>query len=308
MPLNRAHRAHAATHHGVFALRDLRRLGASDHQIERWTRSGELLHPTTNVYVLNGVTPSYDQRIGIACAAHGGVVASHRTAARVLGLRRVGTTDGVEVTLAGDSGIRPADVIVHHTRLLRPCDVIFRPDGIRHTTAARTLFDLSATLPDDAVESIMEQILDRRLHTLPELHATARELRARGRPGSSRFGRVLGSRPAWRRPAASDLEVRLDIALRRRGMPMALRRVEVTLPDRSTIHPDLWWPQLRLAVEVDHVGWHGGRVDSQYDKRRDRQVARLGVQTIRVTDLDVKHQLHAAVDDILAIARLRVAA
>ena len=57
----------------------------------------------------------------------------------------------------------------------RRCDVVVRTDGIRHTSAARTLFDLSATLSDEAVESIMEQILDRRLHTLPELYATARE-------------------------------------------------------------------------------------------------------------------------------------
>ena len=84
-----------------------------------------------------------------------------------------------------------------------------------------------------------------------------------------------------------------------------LRRAAVLLPDGSTIHPDLWWPELRLAVEIDHVAWHGGRRDAQYDKRRDRQLARLGIQTVRITDEDVRLRLGAAAADIRAIAAAR---
>ena len=67
-------------------------------------------------------------------------------------------------------------------------------------------------------------------------------------------------------------------------------------------------PELRLGIEVDHVTWHGGRLDVERDKRRDRDLARLGWQVVRVTDGDVEHRLAATVDDLIAIARRRRAA
>jgi very-short-patch-repair endonuclease len=57
------------------------------------------------------------------------------------------------------------------------------------------------------------------------------------------------------------------------------------------------------AVEVDHVTWHGGLLDSTYDKRRDRQLRRLGVHVTRVTDDDVLHRLDATIADLAAILR-----
>ena len=89
------------------------------------------------------------------------------------------------------------------------------------------------------------------------------------------------------------------------GLPAAERQAKVTLADGVSIHPDLWWPSRHLVVEVDHVSWHGGRLDAQYDKRRDRQVARLGIQTLRVTDEDLTHRFHATIHEILAVAKLR---
>jgi very-short-patch-repair endonuclease len=67
---------------------------------------------------------------------------------------------------------------------------------------------------------------------------------------------------------------------------------------------DLADASLRLGVEVDHVTWHGGRLDAQRDKRRDRQLARLGWTVVRVTDDDVTRRLDEAVQHIIDIAAL----
>ena len=50
------------------------------------------------------------------------------------------------------------------------------------------------------------------------------------------------------------------------------------------IHLDGAVPELRWAVEIDHVTWHGGRFDTQRDKDPDRGARRLGWQVERVTD------------------------
>ena len=77
------------------------------------------------------------------------------------------------------------------------------------------------------------------------------------------------------------------------------------LEDGTTIHPDLAWPDVSLYVEVDHLSWHGGRLENVYDRRRDRQVARLGATVLRVTDVDLDRRLDATVDDIARVFRRR---
>ena len=289
----------------MFSLAELRALRATRAQIEHRVRIGELVSPTRGVFVHPGVPPSWEQRVAVACAAHPSGVTSHRSAGRLHGLRRLGPVDDVEITVPGTRSMARPDVAVHRSHLLRAHHVDHRPDGIRVTTLVRTVFDLAGVLGDAALESVIEQVIDDGRATVDSLVQIGHELARRGRPGSARFNRVLGARPAGRRPAESDLEVRVDRALSALGLPPALRRAAVVLPDGSVIHPDLWWPDLRLVVEIDHVTWHGGRRDAQYDKGRDRQLARLGVQSVRITDEDARRRLGGAAADIAAIAALR---
>jgi very-short-patch-repair endonuclease len=47
---------------------------------------------------------------------------------------------------------------------------------------------------------------------------------------------------------------------------------------------DFFWPELRLAVEVDAYGTHGSRSRFEADRRRDaRLVTERGVVVLRVT-------------------------
>ena len=89
---------------------------------------------------------------------------------------------------------------------------------------------------------------------------------------------------------ASDLELRLERALIDAGLPRPLRQPPLELPPAR--------PSTRLllaaraeALEVDHVTWHGGKLDLTYDKRRDRQLWHLGIHVTRVTDDEIRHHL-----------------
>lgn len=140
---------------------------------------------------------------------------------------------------------------------------------------------------------------------MPTIHATGRRLIHPARPGSARFARVVASRPAWLKPADSDLEVLLFDALRRAGVPGMVRQHRLELPGGWAIHADIAVPTLRWAVPVDHVTWHGGRIDAQRDKENDRQAGLLGWQVNRVTDDDVARRLAIVTAELVQLFERR---
>ena len=123
----------------------------------------------------------------------------------------------------------------------------------------------------------------------------------RGRPGSARFARVLSERPDWLKPVGSDLELRLERALLAAGVPRPERQAEVRLRGGQLVHPDFLWRPEGEALEVDHVTFHGGKLDQYYDKWRDRQLRLVGIHVTRVTDQDIAERLEAVVAEVAAI-------
>jgi len=97
--------------------------------------------------------------------------------------------------------------------------VVRREDGVSITSPPRTAFDASDMLEHDDLESLVEHGIDLGYFLIPTLNAMAMACGHQGRRGTGRFAAVLASRPAWRRPARSEHELRLERALRRRGSP-----------------------------------------------------------------------------------------
>jgi hypothetical protein len=199
--------------------------------------------------------------------------------------------------------VRRDGIQLRRTRDLPNADIVARKDGIRVTSPPRTAFDAAEWLRPDDLESLIEQGIARPYFTIPTLWAHARRLCRTGRPGSGRFATVLAARPAWRRPVASDYELRLERAMRRRGFPQLLRGHRLELSTGEVIHPDLGIPEIGFYVEIDHLSWHGGRVESAYDRRRDLRVRADGHHVERVTDLAIDHDLDATIEDLWAIWR-----
>jgi very-short-patch-repair endonuclease len=287
----------ARERHGLVTAAELTRFGIVGRPRSQLLSAGFLVPLHRGVYRIASHADSFEQRCLAACLAAPDAAISGPSAGRLWGLRKVHTDD---VHLIARRTVKLERVSVHRTGLLGPFDVTER-FGIRVLRPIRLLCDLAAHLDEAALESVIEQLLDRRLASIPSVRAAAGRFRARGRPGSLRLGRVLESRPAWLKPADSDLEVRIWRALAERGVRLD-RQVPVLLDEGTTVHLDLGDSESRFAVEVDHVTWHGGRLDAQRDKRRDRMLARLGWTVVRVTDEDVGQRFAATVDEVVAIA------
>jgi very-short-patch-repair endonuclease len=117
----------------------------------------------------------------------------------------------------------------------------------------------------------------------------------------------MSKRADWQKPAGSGLELRVLRALEQRGVVL-VRQYALELADGSTIHPDGADPSIKWALEIDHVTWHGGRLDAQYDKTRDRAARLVGWQVERVTDQELAENFDAVIDQLVALHRQRTVA
>jgi very-short-patch-repair endonuclease len=218
-----------------------------------------------------------------------------------MGLRKVWTND-IHVIARRTTVL--VGVVAHRTTFLLPGDVHQRGPH-RLLRPARLVCDLASFIDDEDLESVIEQVLDRRMARLETIRELARDFVRSGRDGSARLGRVLDSRPSWRRPVDSDLELRLLRTMKRQGLDL-VPQLPVLLDSGREVRIDLAAPLLKFGIEVDHVTWHGGRLDTQRDKVRDRELMRLGWTIARVTDDDITRRLDETAQQLLDIAaRLR---
>ena len=59
------------------------------------------------------------------------------------------------------------------------------------------------------------------------------------------------------------------------------KRICPSLANGESIHFDLAWPDVRLAVEPGHSWWHGGDLRQRLDQDRDRGCSELGWLVVR---------------------------
>lgn len=291
----------ARAQHGVLSIAQMTAHAVSSRRRKRMLDEGVIVPLQRGVYRLATHPETFEQRCLAALLAAPDAVISGPTAGRLLGFRKCFTDD---VHVIARRAIELPGVIAHRTDFLRPADVM-NHGSIRILRPARLICDLGAFVSDADLESVIEQILDRRLATMPFIRAVARSFGAPGRTGCRRVARVLDGRADWLRPADSDLELRVDRELRRRGIVM-VRQFAVELDGGPVVHLDLADPELRFGIEVDHVSWHGSRLDTERDKARDRALTRLGWTVVRVTDTDISTRFEQTISELVDIVeRLR---
>ena len=301
-PIPRPLIARARSNLGLVTTSDLLEHGITGRRRTRLLDIGELHQVHAEVFRFSTHPETFEQRCLAANFAAPEALLSGPTGGRLYGLRRVWSDD---VHVLGRTAVRLDGVVGHRSNMLSPPDV--RTLGpFRVLTPARLACDLSSFLDDGGLESVIEQLLQRRLLDMSTLRSMAHTFITSGRNGSARLGRVLDGRPTWRRPVDSDLELRLHRALARRGLELRTQ-VEVQLDSGNRIVIDLADPATRFGIEVDHVTWHGGRLDVQRDKSRDRAAMRLGWLIARVTDDDIERRLGEVADELVDIARLHAA-
>lgn len=269
---------------GVVGGAQLRAHGFAESTVRRWLDNGRLHRVEVDVYALG-------HRALSERAVHRAALLScgERSAlAHASALRHSDIVDlhdkHVHIVVPRGSCAPRSRFTVHRAVLLDERDArLFA--GLRCTTVARSLIDLAGTGNVGALAYACRQAeFKRQLDVIAIGHTLARMNRPRG-------VRLLREVLA---PAGIDGAI-METGLEQRGLtlltggdrPRPETQVWFDLrPDHPRVRVDLWYPAAQLVVEIDGPH-HRLPLQRARDERRDAEVERRGIETLRITDLDL---------------------
>jgi hypothetical protein len=283
----------AAKQHGVVSRRQLIALGMSDRTIRRRVARG-YLHPVhVGTYAFGNPRLTQQGRWMAAVVACGqGTVLSYLDAAVLAGFHnRLGPRIHVTVTSHRDV----EGLILHRTRRL-DADEVTTKNGIPVTTVARTLVDLTDILNEDRLLRAMREAEFQRLLDLDALNAAVE--RAHGRRSLGALKRAIAQhRPG--RIIRGELEHRFAQLRQRAGLREPETNVPVTVNGQTYVI-DCYWPEHRLAVELDGRDGHAREMAFESDRRKDAALTAIGLRPFRATWQRVSYDAAGLLADLTA--------
>ena len=287
---------------GMISARQLIEKGCSERTIRRMASEGALQTVLPGVFRSPSWPMGREQLMVAGCLRNSAAALAFTTAGQIHGLRKM-FDDRVHLLVPHGSSPELPGLVVHRCRKINPEDVVPLGNGMRVTSVARTLFDVGGVIGHRRVVSALENAIDRKLVNMEAMSEVTLRLFHRRRPGSREIRSALLARSDWTSALQSDLEVRVLAAIRRAGLPMPVVQYELSFEDGHIVRFDFAWPHIRVALEVDHSFWHVGSEESRKDKQRDRKVATLNWQTLRITEDDVRVGLDGVMLDLAAVIR-----
>ena len=275
----------------------LTKLGYSRSDIHGRLRRGHLHRLYRGVYAVGHKRLTTRGR-WMAAVLTGGpdAVLSHRAAIALWDLRPV-PSGPIDVTVPGRSrnGVLNAPgqpgIRFHNVRHLHPDDRLTY-DGIPVTSPHRALLDYAEVAQFQQLRLALEAADRRELLDGREFGALYK--RAHGRRGlkplRAAVAELRGSAP-W---TQSELERGFLALIRARGLPEPQTNVYV-----HGFLVDVWWPEARLAVELDGYEFHRGRRKFNSDRVQDTKLQLADCISIRVTQPRIEHQPDALMDDVI---------
>jgi very-short-patch-repair endonuclease len=275
----------ASRQYGVVTRPHLLDAGVTAHEIRGRVRSGLLLRVHRGVYRVGHRAPSVEATYLAAVLACGeDARLSGRAAAHLLGLLK-GQPPRPEVTSPLKRRVKGATV--RRGRIEAPDRATCR--GIPITAVPRTLTDLAADLPLDALARACHEA-GVRYGATPK-HVAAVLARRPKTPGAAKLRRILDGDA---RATLSALERRFLARLREHDLPLPH-----TNRPAGGFRVDCRWPDHRLTVELDSYRFHNSRHAWEQDRRRERAARARKDEHRRYTWADVFEEP----DDMLAELR-----
>jgi very-short-patch-repair endonuclease len=158
---------------------------------------------------------------------------------------------------------------------------IVRTGGVPRTTPLRTAWDVAAWCDPEAAVAIIDRMLALNVVTVDALDGTVR--RRRGERSSRRAREAFALTDAGAQsPPESHVRVRLVLA----GLPRPVTQHPVRVHGGRVVHPDLAWPEFKVALEYDGQ-WHDDPRQFHRDRDRLRWLTEVGWLVVPVTSTSV---------------------
>ncbi|MEV6705514.1 endonuclease domain-containing protein [Micromonospora wenchangensis] len=173
------------------------------------------------------------------------------------------------------------------------------PPALPRSSPALAAWETAAWLDPVRAVGIVDSLLGRGLTS----QAALAEIAARfaDRRGAVRARRVFDlTDPAAQSPPESHLRVRLVLA----GLPRPVAQHPVLLPSGLVLHPDLAWPQFRVAVEYDGH-WHSDPGQLHRDRRRLNHLVAAGWTVLHVTSRQLRDDFPTVAGEVRMVLTRR---
>ena len=271
---------------GLVSRKQLLRAGLTPRAIASRLATGQLVEALPSVYALAGVPGSWNRQLWAAHLWLGDESAvSHSAAAacwRFDGFRRGSIEISTTVHSKRPSGLATEGhvIVVHRVdeHLLSEISCI---DNLPVTSPRRTLLDLCGRKHPRSGK-LLDETLRRQLLEVGDLWLYLEKEWMRGRRGVRILRNLLVERTLEGAPTDSDSELALRREIDRAGLPPPTHQFPVVLP-QATIHVDLAYPDVHLAIEVDSYSWHMDKTSFERDRERDAELSLLGWTVLRFT-------------------------
>jgi hypothetical protein len=262
---------------GVISLEQLLACGLTLDQVQWRIRRGQLHRLFRGVYAVGHRRLVPRAWLFAAQLAFGpSSFLSHRASAAARGLRPINMYD-IDVTIIGTKARSRSRMTVHRTTQPPHPDEIQLSDGLRISSVPRMLLELATRETPEELDRLITQAARRNMLD-PFAVEDVLQRHAR-RPGVAKLREAVAAyRPGPDRK--SNLEVAFD---KRRAedpdIPEPLTNIYI---GRWEI--DCYWPEQRLAVELDGRPFHVARRDTERDRVKDADLLCMGIKPLRITD------------------------
>lgn len=253
----------------------------TSRQIQHRIGIGRLIPVYNGVYAVGHRPTRPEARAAGALLACGPRSAlSHRSAATAWGIWRR-WREPFELTAAVNR--RPRGLLIHQSHTLLVRDVKVR-DGLRVTSAARTLVDLAPRLTE---RRLTRALNDLRLWKVVDPGAVDDAL-ARNRNHRGRAALVRLIAEAQEEPTRSQLEDAFQKVIRSEQLSVPEINVHV-----GPYRVDALFGDRALVVELDGWATHKTWAAFQRDRRQDQDIlADYGIPTVRLTYFETTREPH----------------
>lgn len=273
--LRRGHELASLAHrqHGVVSIRQLQWLGYTHRSVQRAREGGRLHRLHQGVYAVGHTNISLEGRCLAAVLASGrGALLSHYSAGWLLGLI---STRPIPVHVTTPVPRKRRDTVrIHRSETLVEADRMMER-GIPVTSVARTALDLAAIIRFRSLRRLIRRSEELRVFDLADFRSIL--TRNQGHRGAAPLSRALA---IYESPRLTRSEFEREFAAR--AEQMGLPSFATNL-NEGGYELDVYWPELRFAVELDVYETHGGHESFEEDRRRDEDLKLAGIELSRVT-------------------------
>jgi len=275
--------------YGVVSIRQLTGpLGYSRRSVSRAEAAGRLHRLHRGVFAVGHTRiPLHGKCLAAVLACGPGALLSHRSAAWLWGLAK-GSPAPFEVTTPIPRKARKP-IRIHHSRILTANDRALR-EGVPATALPRTLLDCAASEDFWLLQRMLERSEELRLFDLGPVEELLERCGRHVGRGPLRRAIALYKPPAFTR---SQFERRFLEAVIARGLPRPAVNINV-----AGFELDLYWPELRFAVELDSYATHGSHGAFERDRLRQEELLLAGIGMTRVTDVRFEREPDAVLERV----------